>query len=228
MTDATHTYGEPPERGTHAEQERREEMPAVLNDPVPLGLVTYGIAALVTGTVVAGWWPNQRAEMALIAPLLLIVGGIAQFITAICCYAYRRSLAAVFFGTFGSLFAAAAFYAMAAPVAPVVGPAILVGPLGVGLACFGFIALVLAVSLTRVDAGFSLTSLLLAIALFLGAWALFAEGNAVLAVIGGWVGLVSGAVGLLSAAAISLGRRMPVRVPQTMRGATHSGRPQAT
>jgi succinate-acetate transporter protein len=208
-------------------------MDEILDDPVPLGLVAFATAAFVSGTILAGWWPVGRVDMAFVGPLVFLFGGVAQFVAAMWCYARHQAVAATFFGIFGSFFAAVAFYAMEAPaVIRLVTDAIL-GPWGVGVACLAFVAFFLAVALSRHNPGFAVTSLVLGIALFFVAWSLFARGNAVLGAIGGWVMLISGLFGFLTAASLSVaeGRRMLVsRMPSPAggRGPAGAGRTQAT
>jgi succinate-acetate transporter protein len=185
------------------------------SDPTPFGLIAFGTAAVTTGTVLAGWWPHARADMVALAPLLLVLGGLAQFVVAMWCYARRQAAAATFFATFGTLFTAVALYAMAAPALPSVTISVL-GPLGVATACYCFVALVLASASAGRNPGLALTSLVLAVSLFFVSWSLFAQANTTIAAIGGWIGLVSGAVALLTAAALSAGEgleRVGIRVP---------------
>jgi uncharacterized protein len=234
MADTIHTYGEEPHEraqpGAEARPgpETRADVPAIMDDPVPLGLAAFGITALVVGTVIAGWWPNSRAGLALMAPVLLILGGIVQFIAGLYCYARRKSLAATFFGVFGGLSAIASSYVMAAPAAALLGPGSLLGPLAVGLAAFAFVALVLAVALSQVNVGFGITSLLLAVALVLCAISMFAQGLPVLTAIGGWVGLIAGACALVTAASLTMGRELRARVPRRGAVGAPHGRPQPT
>ena len=233
MADPGQTYRAGPSGGDDAAAAARQGLEQVLDDPVPLGLVAFATAAFVTGTILAGWWPLGRIDMAFVGPLIFIFGGIAQFVAAMWCYARHQAVAATFFGAFGSFFAATALYAMQAPAVIRLVTVNLLGPWGVGVACLAFVAFFLAMGLFRHNVGFGVTSLALGIALFFVAWSLFARGNIILGTIGGWVMLISGLFGFLTAASLSIaeGRRMlAVRLPTPVggQGAAGAGRPQAT
>jgi uncharacterized protein len=224
MAEPTATYrGGPPGEGAST----AAAMP-VLDNPVPLGLIAFATAAFTTGTVLAGWFSIGRSGMVVIAPLLLIVGGVAQFVAAMWCYARQRAVAATFFGVFGSLFAVVAIYGMTAPAAGRPTMVLLLGPLGVGAGCFAFVALLLALGLAPTNIAFSLTSFVLFLSLFFLTWSLFAEGNNLLGAIGGWILLISGFFGFLTAAGVTMGREMPA--PKGLPGMRRArpARPQPT
>jgi succinate-acetate transporter protein len=225
MAEPTATYrAGPPGQGASTAAAARP----VMDDPVPLGLIAFAIAAFTSGTVMAGWWPYGTAAMVVIAPLLLIIGGIAQFVVAMWCYARHRALAATFFGAFGSLFAVVALYGMTAPVAGRPAMSVLLGPLAVGVGCFAFVALLLALALAPTNMAFSLTSFTLFLSLFFITWSLFAEANTLLGAIGGWIGVIAGFFGFLTAAGVTMGQEMaaPRGLPGMRRA--RPARPQPT
>jgi succinate-acetate transporter protein len=198
--------------------ESRED--GLIGDPVPLGLVAFGTSAFAAGTVLAGWWPNPARDLMLILPTLIIFGGIAQFVTAMWSYARGHTLAATFLGAFGSLFALSAIVdlALVVPGRIAIGAGrASVGPLGVVAGCFAFIALFVALGMWRRSLGFALTSLALTISLGFFTWSLFAQGNVLLAEIGGWVALISGFLGLITGAVNGLGFGLGVDHPVTLR-----------
>lgn len=225
MADPTATYraGPPGEgAGTAAGS------PAVFDNPVPLGLLAFSTATLITGTVLAGWWPYGRAGLVVIAPMLLVFGGVAQFVVAMWCYARRHAVAATFFGAFGSLYTAVALYSMTAPVSSRPAMILMLGPLAVGVGCFAFIALILALALAGSNIAFSLTSFLVALSLILLTWALFAQDNSVLEAIGGWIAVIAGFVGFLTATGLVMGQEMPAPKGLPGIGRARPARPQPT
>src|ERR1051326_7073651 len=76
-----------------------------IGSPVALGLVAFSTSAFTLGTVLAHWWSDPGGDLMLIAPVLLVFGGIAQFVAAMWSYARGSTVTATFLGSFGSLFA---------------------------------------------------------------------------------------------------------------------------
>ena len=178
--------------------------------PTPLGLVAFGIPAFTLGSILAGWWPAPAVQAAALVPILIAFGGIVQFIVAMWAYRTGETLAATFFGAFGGLFATIGLYVLVTGSAvrsgiPAWALVSAMGPGGIIAACFAFVALFVAVGAMLPNPGLGLTSLALSVAQFFIAWALFAQGNALLTAIGGWAAVVSGGLALLTAAAIAMG-----------------------
>lgn len=73
---------------------------AVTADPQPLGLVGFAAATFTVSTVLAGWFGPQGLVAAI--PVLIIFGGIAQFLAGMWSYARGNLLGTVAFGSFGS------------------------------------------------------------------------------------------------------------------------------
>lgn len=202
-----------PEPARPAVAAGREAQAVMLGDPVPLGLVAFATSVLTAGTVLAGWWPRPVVQLAVIVPLLIVFGGITQFIAAMWSYGRGQTVAGTFFGVFGSFFAAVAAYQLILQRGAVLGAATVgpspaaLGPLGVAVACFAFIALFLAIAFVSANVGLSLMSLLLGASLILLAWSFFWQGSNVLNALSGWFGIISGAVAFLTAAALSIEAR---------------------
>src|SRR5262245_19897137 len=190
----------------------RERQGVIIGDPAPLGLVAFGTSAFVAGTVLAGWWPAPVLQLLAIAPLLMIFGGIVQFIAAMWSFGRGQTSLATFLGAFGAFFGIAGIYeltiaraAAAAAASPAAGlAASLLGPLAVAVACFAFIALLVAVSSAFTSLGLSATAGALGLGLALLAWALFAQGNTVLQALSGWLGIISAVLAFLTAAAMGV------------------------
>lgn len=196
-------------------------------DPVPLGLAAFGLSAVAAGMVLSGRWPHSAQDFLVLVPLLLIFGGIVQFIAGMWSYARGQTLAALFFGSFGSLFATTALYGIVAAGHVVQSTPGVFGPVAVALACFCFIALVVCVGL-RDTPGFSLASLALAVSLFFLAWSLFAKNDQVLTAVGGWAGFIAGVFALGTAGMTVMGDlAVPVQLPGVGR-LGHRPRPSAS
>lgn len=73
---------------------------AVTADPLPLGLVGFAAATFTVSTVLAGWFGPEGLVAAI--PVLIVFGGIAQFLAGMWAYARGNVLATVAFGSFGS------------------------------------------------------------------------------------------------------------------------------
>ena len=72
----------------------------VTADPVPLGLVGFAAATFTVSTVLAGWFGPEGLVAAI--PVLIVFGGIAQFLAGMWSYARGNLLGTVAFGSFGS------------------------------------------------------------------------------------------------------------------------------
>ncbi len=130
---------------------------AMIADPAPLGLWGFATGTWVTGTVIAGKFP----ETALIGtiPVLLIFAGIAQFIAGLIAFRRANILAASAFCCFGSfnVLTALLFALQSAGKLTTTGdPVILQGLI---LVSFGFIALALTLAALRTNAALVLTLL---------------------------------------------------------------------
>lgn len=219
---------------------------------VPLGLVAYGIPTFVLGWVLAGRSPAPTLQAAALLPLVLVLGGVVQFIAGLWAYRTGQLLAATFYCVFGGLAGTIALFEVGA--GSVVRSAIqltllsqMTGLLAVIMGCFAFVAFFIAAAGLGnpaastdpaeflVNAGVGITALALTVSLFFITWSLFAAGNLLLTQISGWASVVSGGLALVSAAALTLG---PGGMPQLAHGPlgglpipgaarTHQQRPRA-
>lgn len=180
-------------------------------DPMPLGLVAFALSTFALGTILAGWWADPGAQLALALPIFTAFGGVTQFVAAMWSFGRGQTIAATFFGTFGALWGAVGMYqlpAIRAAAAAVVGEGIAttaLGPFGVALGCLCFVALFVAFASLSWNTGLSATAFALALALLCLAWASFAQGNTLLEAIAGWAGMASGALGFATAAMLCIG-----------------------
>lgn len=180
-------------------------------DPMPLGLVAFALSTFAMGTILAGWWADPGAQLALALPVFTAFGGVTQFVAAMWSLGRGQTISATFFGTFGALWGAVGLYqlpAIRSAAAAVVGEGIAttaLGPFGVALGCLSFVALFVAVASVSWNTGLSVTAFTLALALLCLAWASFAQGNTLLEAIAGWAGMTSGAIGFATAAMLCIG-----------------------
>lgn len=187
-------------------------VPIALGDPRPLGLVAFAISALSIGAILAGWWADPGAQLALVLPLVTAFG-VTQFVAGLWSLRCGQTLSATFFGTFGAFSGAVGSYQLAAvhvSAGPVVGEGVAttaLGPFGVVLGCLCFVALFVAVGSMSSNTGLTAASLALAVALFCLAWASFVGGDALLGAVAGWAGMVAGGLAFLTAAMLSVGGR---------------------
>ena len=89
--------------GPLSEQETRvlvEQRLASVADPVPLGLAGFAAATFTASSVLAGWFDPRDLIVAI--PVLLVFGGIAQFLAGMWSYARANLLGTVAFCSFGS------------------------------------------------------------------------------------------------------------------------------
>ena len=89
--------------GPLSEQETRalaERRLASVADPTPLGLAGFAAATFTASTVLAGWFDGRDLIVAI--PVLLVFGGIAQFLAGMWSYARANLLGTVAFCSFGS------------------------------------------------------------------------------------------------------------------------------
>ncbi len=167
-----------------------ERASATIGDPATLGLWGFATGTWITGTVVAGAFP-QSALTACI-PVLLVFAGLGQFIAGL--YAFRRTnvLASTAFCSFGAFnITAALFFALQAAntIGTTGAPMVLFGFL---LMSFGFIAFALTVAAIPTNAALVIVLGTLSVGYFLAgiphlAGAASAPGWSVVESIGGWV-----------------------------------------
>lgn len=75
---------------------------ATVADPVPLGLASFAGATFTVSAVNAGWFGNPIIGLVAAAPILLVFGGISQFVAAMWAFRKGNTFAATAFGSFGA------------------------------------------------------------------------------------------------------------------------------
>lgn len=191
---------------------------AMTGDPIPLGLLGFATATFAAGSVIAGWWP--QASMALVIPVLLVFGGLVQFIAGMWAYANADTLSATAFGSFGAFNTTFSIYFLLER-AGVLGATVSYGPLAIWIAGFAFIAGVLC--LAAFSRSTTLASVLFALCvgyalLSAGYFAQTPNNTSLLYHVGGWFLIVSAVLAFYTAAAVGLNsafraRLLPVGSP---------------
>jgi len=173
---------------------------ATVGSAVPLGLVCLATALFTWSTVNAGWWPASAAIAAV--PLLLIFGGLVQFISAMWSYRKGDTFGATWFGSIGGFFTTWAFYQLFNQLGILHGATDASMVNGVMFGCFAYVALFLAIAALREDVASFLVLILLTASLGLMAAGSFVSGVPLLGSIGGWCGIASAVVAFYAAAAL--------------------------
>lgn len=208
------------ERSVLLAEEARSKMRT--GEAIPLGLVGFATATFAAGSVIAGWWP--QASMALVIPVLLIFGGIAQFVAAMWSYANADTLSATAFGAFGAFNVTfSIFFLMQHSGA--LGPAVSFGPLAVWIACFAFIAFFLSLAALARSTGLFAVLLSLAVGYALlsaGYFAMQPGNTTTVAHVGGWFLIVSATLAFYNATAVTLNSAfqrtvLPIGSPHELR-----------
>ncbi len=183
---------------------------ATVADGAPLGLAAFAAATFTLGAVIAGWTPLAGLVGAL--PVLIIFGGIAQFIAAMWSFRKGETFWATFLGVFGSWYAVLSLGILLGGAAAGVGGALggLGGPLaqsvglGVSVAMFAFIAAYLTWAATGISSvmvgvcGLLTASLaLIAVAFFIGPLS-----SPLVLMAAGYCGIVSALIAFYASAAI--------------------------
>jgi uncharacterized protein len=191
---------------------------ATVGEPAPLGLLGFATATLTLSTVLAGWYP--QSAMGLAIPVVLIFGGVAQFIAALFSLRKSDTFAATAFGSFGAFNVSFAILELLQNGGLLAHGGNL-GPEGIFICCFGFIAFFLAVAAVRVNLALVTVLTALALAYVCDGASFLAAGNLIWQHIGGWAGIVSSVVAFYAAAGMvinsNFGRTVvPLGAPSRM------------
>ena len=173
---------------------------ASVGESAPLGLFGFASATFTLSAVNAGWFSHATALYAI--PLVLVFGGIAQFIAGMWSYRKGDTFAATAFGSFGSFNTAYAVYILLAQGGLITGPAASLGVVGVFIACFSLIAFFLMVAALRLN--MALVGVLFFLSLTYG---LLGAGDIAgaapnLISFGGWAGIISSVLAFYTAGAM--------------------------
>lgn len=200
---------------------------AMTADPIPLGLLGFATATFAAGSVIAGWWP--QASMALVIPVLLVFGGLTQFIAGMWAYANADTLSATAFGSFGAFNTTFSIYFLL-DRAGILGPTVSYGPLAIWIAGFAFVAGVLAIA--ALSRSTTMSSFLFALCvgyalLSAGYFANTPNNFSLLYHVSGWFLIVSAVLAFYTAAAVGVNsafraRVLPIGSPHEYQKLAHS------
>lgn len=173
---------------------------ASIADPSPLGLWGFATGTWMTGTIIAGLFPESAFSA--VIPVLLVFAGLTQFIAGL--FAFRRVnvLAATAFCAFGAFnITTALFFALqSSNVLTMSGaPVVLQGFL---LESFGFIALTLTIAAFRTNAALVLVLGTLCIGYVLAGIHNMCGGFSIVSETGGWFLIASAALAFYMGAAL--------------------------
>ncbi len=180
-----------------------EQDQASIADPIPLGLAGFAAATFTVSSVFA--WFNPSAQVVAI-PVLLVFGGITQFLAGM--WAYRRGnvIAATAFGSFGAFNTAFAILLWMAAVAHVTPPldaandASIVA--GIFVLTFGLIAAYLGIAALGDNRMIAAILFVLAFTYLCDGVGLWIAGRDFIGVIGGYAGMLVSLMAFYESAAI--------------------------
>ncbi len=92
----------PAEASAETVEQLEIQSQATVGDPVPLGLASFAAATFTVSAVNAGWFGNPVVGLVAAVPILLIFGGISQYIAAMWAVRKGNTFAATAFGAFGA------------------------------------------------------------------------------------------------------------------------------
>jgi succinate-acetate transporter protein len=188
-------------RASEEEIERVElRAAASVADPAPMGLLGFAIATFMWGTTMADWYHDANTALYLI-PMILIFGGIGQFLASM--WSYRKgdifhATALGCFAAFNATFAAMLWLQHSNQL-----PAIFEGPrvTGIFMLCFAYIAFFLMFAAGKVNRVHVSTMLFLWISFLLMGLGNLLRVN-ILSILGGWAAIVTALIAAYVATAL--------------------------
>jgi uncharacterized protein len=172
----------------------------VVADPVPLGLATLAAATFTFSTVFAGWFGPTGLVAAI--PALLVVGGVAQFLAGMWCYARGNVLGTVAFGSLGSFYFALGMLLLIGFPRILIGATSLSLTAGVFVLMFALIAAYLAIAALADSLMLAAIFGFLALAYLADGVGFWVGGHNFITAIGGYAGLVAAILAFYVSAAI--------------------------
>ncbi|HEU0167447.1 MAG TPA: acetate uptake transporter [Chloroflexota bacterium] len=169
----------------------REEVraAATAGEPAALGLLGFATGTFTLSAIATGFFEPSTIPYAV--PVVLVFAGLAQFIAAMWSFRRGDTLAATAFGPFGSFNVTFALYELLMHPSTIGGSAAAAPVVGIWIAFFAYIALMLFVGALRRSTVLSLVLLALAGTYGFLAADVFVGGGTVLMHIAGWCGIVS-------------------------------------
>jgi succinate-acetate transporter protein len=173
---------------------------ATVGESAPLGLLGFATATFTVGTILAGWYPQKTVLLTI--PILLIFGGIVQFIAAMWSYRKGDTFGATAFGSFGAFNTTFALF-LILQQGMLHSATTGIANLGIWIGAFSFIALFL--SIAALGRNLALVGVLFFLFLTYGFIATgYLTGQAAtggwLMHLGGWAGIISSVLAFYTAA----------------------------
>jgi succinate-acetate transporter protein len=173
------------------DQITREEVraAATVGEPAALGLLGFATGTFTISAIATGFFAPSAIPYAV--PVVLVFAGLAQFIAAMWSFRRGDTLAATAFGSFGSFNVTFSAYELILHPTTVAGNGTAAPVVGIWIACFSYIALMLFAGALRRSMILALVLLALAGAYGFLAADVFVGGGTVLMAIAGWCGIAS-------------------------------------
>jgi uncharacterized protein len=184
------------------DQIAREEVraAATVGDAAPLGLLGFATGTFTLSAIATGFFEPSTISYAV--PVVLVFAGLAQFIAAMWSFRRGDTLAATAFGAFGSFNVTFSAYELILHPATIAGSPAAAPVVGIWIACFSYISLMLFVAATRRSLMLALVLLTLAGTYgFLAANVFYPSGTVLLS-IAGWCGIASSILAFYCATAM--------------------------
>ena len=181
---------------------KEAEHQAMLAEPAPVALFGFAIGTLLIGFVIAGAWP--KASLIGLVPALLWFAGVGQFVAGLFSLARGSTMGATAFCSFGmgNIIAGSFIWMQSAGIIPQIPQTGQM--LGLGLLCFGYIALTLFVAGFRANLAYVVTLALLTPGYVLAGASYLNGGIPGLAPWGGWFLVASAVCAFYTASAITI------------------------
>lgn len=202
----------------------REEVKAAatVGDAAPLGLLGFATGTFTLSAIATGLFSPSTIPYAV--PVVLVFAGAAQFVAAMWSFRRGDTLAATAFGAFGSFNVSFSVYELLMHPTTIGGTATAAPVVGIWIACFSYISLMLFIVAMRRSVMLGLVLLALAGTYGFLAADVFVGGSTVLLNIAGWCGIVSSILAFYCATASVLNSesQMPVLPLGSMHVVAHN------
>ncbi len=190
---------------------------ATVGDAAPLGLLGFATGTFTLSAIATGLFSPSTIPYAV--PVVLIFAGLAQFIAGMWSFRRGDTLAATAFGSFGAFNVTFSIYELLIRPATIAGTPAAAPIVGIWIACFSYISLMLFAGALRRSAMLSLVLLALAATYGFLAADIFVGGGTILMNIAGWCGIVSSILAFYCATAMVINSES--QAPVLPLGSTH-------
>lgn len=195
---------------------------ATVGEPAALGLLGFATGTFTISAIATGFFEPSTIPYAV--PVVLVFAGLAQFIAAMWSFRRGDTLGATAFGSFGSFNVTFSAYELIMHPTTVAGTSAAAPVVGIWIACFSYISLMLFVAALRRSSILALVLLALAGTYGFLAADVFVGGGSVLMNIAGWCGIVSSILAFYVATALVINseNEMPMLPIGSMHPVAHN------